>query len=125
MSRKRIITIVVLVVLIVAALLYFFVDPAHTSWMPRCVILSITGFKCPGCGSQRMIHALMHGDLRLAAHYNAFLLGAIPVIVLYLINDYTSWCPLWLDKTLKHPATIATLAVMMIAWWVLRNIFNW
>lgn len=125
MNKRRFVTIAVLAVLIVAALVYFFVDPSGNKWMPRCFLLSITGYKCPGCGSQRMIHALLHGDLQQALHYNAFLVAAIPVIGLYLISDYAKWCPQWLDKTLKQPATIGTLVVLMFAWWILRNIYDW
>ena len=124
MSRKRIVTLAVIVVLIVAAVVYFVVDPSSSRWMPRCIFLSLTGFKCPGCGSQRVIHALLHGDVALAAHYNAFLLGAIPVIGLYLINDYTPLRSRRLDHVLKHPATIATLVALLLAWWVLRNVYE-
>lgn len=125
MSRKRIFTIAAIVLAVVAVIVYFVIDPAKYHFFPRCPILALTGFKCPGCGSQRVLHALLHGDLRQAAHYNAFLLAAIPVIAVYLINDYTKFHSRSLDNILNHPITIVFLGVLTMAWWVLRNIYNW
>jgi hypothetical protein len=125
MSRKRIIILAVIVLLAIAAIVYFFIDPEKYGIFPRCPILALTGFKCPGCGSQRVLHSLLNGDLRQAAHYNAFLLAAIPVIAIYLINDYTKLHSSRLDKVLNHPVTIGMLGVLTMAWWILRNIYNW
>ena len=126
MLRERRIKITVVAIIIIAAIvIYMFANPATGRYFPKCIILSITGYKCPGCGSQRFIHAILNGDIAQAAHYNAFLLGAVPMIILYLINDYTKWLPKWVDNVLKHPATIAILIVAMLAWWVLRNVYNW
>ena len=118
---------IILVVIIVMAVVgvYMLINPATSHLFPKCIFLKLTGFKCPGCGSQRFFHYLLNGDLRMAAHYNAFLFGAIPIIALYLLSDYTKLIPKWLDKVLKHLVTIALLVITMIIWWITRNIFNW
>ena len=38
---------------------------------PRCMFRQLTGLDCPGCGSQRAIHALLHGHVAEAWGYNA------------------------------------------------------
>ena len=44
------------------AVLFFFLDPAKHTIFPRCVFNSLTGYYCPGCGSQRAIHSMLHLD---------------------------------------------------------------
>ena len=62
MSTRHIIMIVlVAVALLCAAGIYYFYDPSLNGFFPRCPFLSITGWRCPGCGSQRAIHAILHG----------------------------------------------------------------
>ncbi|MBR5030206.1 MAG: DUF2752 domain-containing protein [Muribaculaceae bacterium] len=125
MTRKRAIKIAVIAVVIAVIVLYFSVNPATNKFFPRCIIQSITGYRCPGCGSQRVIHSLLHGDIRAAIGYNAFLVFAIPLIVLYLLNDYTKLIPAKFGKVLTHPATLISLLVAVFLWWVLRNVFGW
>src|SRR5690606_2629375 len=40
---------------------YGLVDPA-TGILPSCPFYTLTHWYCPGCGSQRALHALLHGD---------------------------------------------------------------
>jgi hypothetical protein len=126
MSKSRSVKIWILVVLlIVVAVFYFSINPATSKYMPRCVFLVVTGFKCPGCGSQRAIHALLHGNFIDALRYNAFFVAALPVIALYFLNDYTKLLPSKVDEVITHHYTIAVLGVIVVLWWVLRNVFDW
>jgi hypothetical protein len=34
--------------------------------MPKCPFKMITGFSCPGCGIQRALYAIMHGNIKEA-----------------------------------------------------------
>lgn len=57
----------------------YFGDPTDTNgWFPKCLFYKLTGFKCVGCGTQRAIHCLMHGEVNRALHYNAFVLCVLP-----------------------------------------------
>ena len=123
--RRPLIILLVAALLLVLGLVYYALDPSSSTLFPRCTFLSLTGYKCPGCGSQRFIHSMLHGDITQALHYNAYLMGALPIIAIYLLNDYTKLFPQWVDDILKHPVTITALVVSMIVWSVLRNIYNW
>ena len=129
MSTKRIIlTVLAVFVVLLGVAVYFNFDPANPSlskFFPKCPFYSITGFKCPGCGSQRAIHALLNVDLARAAHYNAFFLVAVPLIALYWIADLVKKRHPALDNVLSHPITIIILLIAVVAWTILRNIFNW
>lgn len=123
-SRKMIAASVAAVVAAALVALYAAVDPAEAVWMPKCMVWQLTGFRCPGCGSQRMVHALLHGDLHSAFACNAFLMLMLPVIALMI----------WLEASRKrHPALYSALygkwgcALILgsiLLWTVLRNIFG-
>ena len=123
--RRPLIIILVLAALLVFGLIYFALDPSSSGLFPRCVFLSMTGFKCPGCGSQRAIHALLHGDVIGAFRYNAFLLIAIPWIALCLYAESRRVPNPRLYARLNSPLLIWLFLAMLLLWWLLRNIFDW
>ncbi|MDR9448893.1 MAG: DUF2752 domain-containing protein, partial [Psychroflexus sp.] len=55
--------------------IYFAFNPESISFFPSCPFHSITGLYCPGCGSQRAIHDLLHANFLAAFSHN-------PLIVL-------------------------------------------
>lgn len=83
---------------------------------PRCPFRVLTGYDCPGCGSQRALHALLHGRFGDAWHHNAALLPAVAVAALYALS------PRRLERVLYSPVTIGILALAIVAWWVGRNV---
>lgn len=115
--------------LIVGAVLllvvYFVFDPRTSQWFPKCTFLTLTGYKCAGCGSQRVLHSLLQGDIAAAWHYNALLTAAVPVLGLYLFSHFTRERYVRLYNMLNHTYAIAVWIVVVIAWWVLRNVFGW
>lgn len=70
--------------LIVMALLgicaFYFFNPATTSYFFSCPFKTITSFDCPGCGSQRAIHQLLHGNFVKAFYLNPLLLCSLPIL---------------------------------------------
>lgn len=90
-------------------------DPV-TSPAPRCWFNAMTGLQCPGCGSQRAIHALLHGQLTEAWHYNAALFFAVPLCILYVIS------PRRLRPLLYSPAALLAIAAAIAAWFIGRNL---
>ena len=63
-----------------AAGILFFCDPVRVPIYPQCVFHRMTGLDCPGCGSLRALHALLHGDFAAALHFNAFLVLSLPLL---------------------------------------------
>ena len=51
------------------AMLYTF-DPRNTDSYPVCPFLGLTGYHCPGCGTLRALHQLLHGNVIGALGYN-------------------------------------------------------
>lgn len=112
------------VAILVIALFYFLFDPSESEWMPQCIFYKVTGLQCMGCGTQRVIHSLLHGDISSAWQANRFLVISFPFLI-FLI---------WVELTrLRHPKiysiihtkdTIITIAAMLFAWLLIRNIFG-
>lgn len=124
--QKRIIYIII-VVIIALSIVYYIFDPAEYGWFPGCIIEWATGFECPACGTQRMVHALLHGDIRTALLLNPFMLVVLmPMIALLTIAFISPKGKLeWLKKFIAHPITLIVLFLLLNGWWILRNTPLW
>ena len=114
-NHKLILWIVGLVCLV---LIYFLFDPTHSHLAPKCPFWLMTGYYCPGCGSQRAIHAFLHGHFWEGIQYNYLLLPSLAYIILLtvapkdgkLIQKLTSSTACWI------------LFSVFMAWWLVRNL---
>src|SRR5262245_53996639 len=66
----------------------FFFEPGRYSFYPRCLFPQATGLLCPGCGSLRATHQLLHGHVAEAFRLNALLVLAVPVTAWLLIKKF-------------------------------------
>lgn len=99
-------------------------DPNESGHYPTCPFLAISGFYCPGCGSARAIHALVHLDIGTALSLNVFtVLVMIPIAVFYYVR-WTSerFLGRSVRKRMAHPAFIWVLFFGLMAFWFLRNL---
>lgn len=69
-------------------LIYFLLNPQHNILFPKCPIYVLTGWQCPGCGSQRAIHCLLHFDFAQAFRYNALMVMSIPYLIVAFYFEY-------------------------------------
>ncbi len=75
MSRKNL----TLGAVALAAAALFFFDPATAGFYPPCLFKTVFGVQCPGCGSLRAVHQLLHGNLQEAWSLNKPFLIALPL----------------------------------------------
>ena len=105
------------------AVLFFVLDPAKHNLFPRCLFNSITGYYCPGCGSQRALHSLLHLDFAGVVSYNfLFLPAALLILYHYLhpvFNRIFKWKLPHLFYFKSRPCIILGVVVIF---WILRNI---
>jgi hypothetical protein len=81
--------------MLVLGVLFFF-DPAISRLFPPCPIHWCTGLYCPGCGSLRAMHLLLHGNLMGAMKMNPLLVISLPFLALLVIRPrwaYLKWVP--------------------------------
>ena len=123
-SVKRSYKILILfMAVLVLGTVYLIFDPAETSWMPKCPVHTLIGLDCPGCGSQRAFHSLLHGDLAGAARANALLFLIIPVLMTIGIAELTRNRFPNLFKFICHPYFIGLILASILLWTLVRNIY--
>lgn len=104
---------------------YLIFDPTQSDLFPKCPFMMLTGLKCPGCGSQRVVHALLNGDVAAAWHHNAFMVAMLPLIVLYLLSEIFRTRFNGLYRVLNSIWAVGAVFVVVMLWWILRNVFGW
>ena len=104
-------------------ILYFFKEPSNTALFPKCPFYSFTGLYCPGCGSQRAIHQILHGNIIEGIRHNLLLLLLIVLLVYKAVIKLTSNYRIKsVENILHHPKTTYTVLVLIILFWIFRNI---
>lgn len=120
-TTRIVATVAALLVVIFICIYYYSHDPS-AGGAPRCTFRLLTGWDCPGCGSQRAIHSLLHGHIARAWRYNPFIFFAVPVGAFYLFAE--TWRDRFprLHTAANRPAILILILVAVILWWILRNV---
>jgi len=84
--RKRRVLAAVLLLGTAAIILLRVFDPATSGIFPPCPIRYLTGLYCPGCGSLRAMHALLHGELAQAWAMNPLMIVMLPFVTYGLVS---------------------------------------
>lgn len=120
-TRKIVAAAALIIVVGVCAAIYFCFDPAKGDiFFPKCPFLMLTGHRCPGCGSQRAIHSLLHGNVIHALRQNALAVIAIPVIALSIATQFFPHRLRTLNRVLSSSRFAIATLVVILAWWALR-----
>lgn len=107
---------------VAALVILFFYSPTQYPIYPRCPLHAWTGLHCPGCGSLRAVHSLLHGDFLSALRCNALLILSSPFLALLLVNSVPAPGDKRLLKFEPRPIWIWTFVGVMLAFGVLRNL---
>ena len=113
-----------LLLLVGAVGLYALLDPTKTPF-PRCLIRTATGYSCPGCGLQRAFHALLHGHISEAFAYNRALPFSLILVLLYGYVEVFPRHASGLRRLLHHPLSLVLLTLLVLGWWIGRNIYGY
>lgn len=100
---------------------YALFDPSSSVLFPKCPFRMLSGLECPGCGSQRAVHSLLHGDIGGALGYNALLVVSLPYLLLLLYSELMRTRQPRLYAALHRPWMIWMVFVVVIGWWIGRN----
>lgn len=115
---------VILIVLSISGLVYYFFSPEESGLFPRCPFHSFTGFECPGCGSQRAIHHLLHFNIYKAFISNPLLIISIPYILVCLWLEYFGGKERYpkIRKALYGKSAVYAVLIIIIVFWIGRNL---
>ena len=105
--------------------LYAYFDPAQADFFPACPFHSLTGFLCPGCGSQRALHHLLNLQVSTAYSYNPLLIISLPYILTATVGDHIpnlspallKWRKIFFGRN-----AIIIVLLIIISFWIFRNL---
>lgn len=103
------------------AVLYVF-PPSRYNFYPRCPLYASTHLLCPGCGSTRALHELLHLNFAGAWHYNALFTMLMPAALLWF--GWRWYCAQREGAAMNlrlHPAVTTALVVLAVLFTVSRN----
>lgn len=110
-------------VLLTLGIFYFYINPNTFVFTPKCPFHSLTGLHCPGCGSQRAFHEILHGNIWTGLQHNFLIILAVFVIFYNFLISYINKSS---DKPFKnllhHNAAPWIIFVIVMGFWILRNL---
>ena len=113
----------VLALVAAGVVLLYRVDPRSAAWLPKCPVHEAFGWHCPGCGTTRALHALLHGDWTGALSNNVLTVFAIPLLAVTWLHDQMLRRPdgrPW--STRPSPVWIWTAITVAMVFAILRNL---
>jgi hypothetical protein len=106
-----------------AVILFFWLDPSEHIIFPRCVFYAATGYYCPGCGSQRALHSLLHFDINGVVQHNILFLMAAPALMYhYLQLLMNRKLQLKLPNLFYMKLTPGIILILIMLFWIMRNL---
>ncbi|MCW4451447.1 MULTISPECIES: DUF2752 domain-containing protein [Chryseobacterium group] len=84
----------------------------------------LSGYSCPGCGSQRAIHELLHLNFKEAFAYNPLLVASIPYITLGIAFSTESLKTRYpkTRKFLYGQNALYVIMAILVLFFIFRNI---
>ncbi|MDR2948877.1 MAG: DUF2752 domain-containing protein [Dysgonomonas sp.] len=122
--KKYILIILAILLPIVIFLVYYFIYNISEN-NGLCSFKEITGLECPGCGGQRSIYYLLHGDILQALHYNAFFILAAPFLLYFYylgVRVYILKQERYLKSFVFSSYFAYSLLISVVVFFILRNI---
>lgn len=105
-----------------ASVYAFIFEPGKSGFFPACMFRVLTGLTCPGCGSTRALHQLLHGHVASAFVLNPLLLIVLPILM-YVLIRHTAWAIRGASPAGNRlPApVIYGIFFLLLSFWVIRN----
>ncbi len=106
----------------IAAAVLFWFDPQRFHFYPICLFHRFTGLLCPGCGTLRALHQLLHGHLLAAIRFNALLVISLPFLAWAAGRCAAAYLTGRTWRTSVSVTWIWSAMVLLLVFTVLRNL---
>ena len=121
MYRRSTVAAIWLLLIAGAVYLYIF-EPGKSGFFPGCPFRLLTGFTCPGCGTTRALHQILHGHFDIAFTLNPLLLLAIPFFLFAFIRYSVIVMRGGVPRPNALPAPyIYAIFFIILSFWIFRN----
>lgn len=121
--RYRRCSVVAIWLALTAGAIYLFVfEPGKSGFFPLCPFRLLTGLTCPGCGTARAMHQILHGHFEAAFALNPLLLLGLPFLLFALLRYSVIVLRGSVPRGNALPAPyIYALFVIVLSFWIFRN----
>lgn len=116
-------TVIAIWALLLAGAVYLFVfEPGKSGFFPACPFRLVTGFTCPGCGTTRALHQILHGHFISAFMLNPLFFLLSP----FLLFGFLRYSVIVLRGGVPRPNAlpafyIYALFFAIVSFWIFRN----
>ena len=119
---RRLIAVSIWLTIAVAGVYLFIFEPGQSGYFLPCPFRALTGLNCPGCGTTRCLHQLLHGNVSAGFKLNPLFVVALPFLIWALVA-YTNSA---ISGGLSRPANVKpryvwSLVGLIISFWIFRN----
>lgn len=128
--NRNTILLAIVAILFVAMAIFFYAkfNPEGSGVrFPKCGFYVLTGYKCPGCGTQRALHHFLHGDFIGAFKQNALAFLSVPYLIMLILAHYSQrFCQKFPRTASALKSYVSTLmaVVAIFVFWIARNIWD-
>lgn len=120
---KKLLNVILLLIILLVAVLFFVLDPVKNALFPKCMFHSLTGAYCPGCGSQRALHSLLHLDFAGVISYNFLFLPAALLILYHYLHPLLNRLFNWKLPNIFYMKNAPwVILAVVILFWIARNL---
>jgi Protein of unknown function (DUF2752) len=104
------------------AVYLFSFEPGRNGIFPTCPFRTLTGLNCPGCGTTRGLHQLLHGHVIAAFEFNPLTMLLLPVLGYFLIA-YTSSAITGrpMPRISIPDKFVWAFSLIVLGFWIFRN----
>ena len=121
-SARRLQSALLLTASLAAVPVLYLFNPAQSRLFPPCPLRWLTGWQCPGCGSLRAVHQLLHGECAAAWAFNPLLLLMLPLLVFLLGQQFRILLGPPAREMVLPASWTWGLLLLTLAWTVARNL---
>jgi len=120
---KKVLRFGLLVIIVGFAVLFYFLNPVEYPVFPKCTFHSLTGYHCPGCGSQRAIHSLLHLNFKGVVGNNFLFLPAMLLVIYHYSHPVLNRAFNWkLPNIFYYKKFPWIIFITVVLFWILRNL---
>jgi hypothetical protein len=112
-----------LITVCAVALALYFISPFDSNVYAPCPFNALTNLHCPGCGTLRGLHELLHGRIGNALSLNLLMVITLPFIAFRFIKYVAAGIRKRPEQEIFIPSGViwAFLGIVLL-FWLLRNL---
>jgi hypothetical protein len=122
LTDRRFLVILAWLTILAAGVYLFIFEPGKSGFFPLCPFRALTGLNCPGCGTTRCLHQLLHGNIVAAFKLNPLFVVALPFL-LWALARFTNAAIVNRPPamTAMNPRYVWSIVALIVSFWIFRN----